>query len=73
MVGIVYGSDSHLPKIHDSLRFLEEQGVLFDVVVSSAHRTPDRMREWASRVDSCGIKLFRLVFGVYIYSKGSGA
>jgi len=57
MVGIICGSDSDLPKIADGLRILEEHGVPFEVVVSSAHRTPDRTREWASSAASRGIKV----------------
>ncbi len=56
-VGIILGSDSDLPKIKECFSILEEFGVPFEVVVSSAHRTPERTKEWAKQAADRGIKV----------------
>ena len=56
-VGIILGSDSDLPKIKECFSILEEFGVPFEVIVSSAHRTPERTKEWAKQAADRGIKV----------------
>ena len=46
-IGIITGSDSDLPKIADCFNILEEFGVEFEIIISSAHRTPEQTKEWA--------------------------
>ncbi|MCU0846329.1 MAG: 5-(carboxyamino)imidazole ribonucleotide mutase [Spirochaetes bacterium] len=57
LVGIILGSDSDLPKIQDCFGILEDFGVDFEIIVSSAHRSPDATREWASTARDRGIRL----------------
>jgi 5-(carboxyamino)imidazole ribonucleotide mutase len=57
LVGIVMGSDSDLPVMQaaaDILRYFE---IGFELTVVSAHRTPLRMVEYASRAKDRGLKL----------------
>jgi len=57
IVGIVMGSDSDLPVMQaaaDILRYFE---IGFELTVVSAHRTPLRMVEYASRAKDRGLKL----------------
>ncbi len=56
-IGIILGSDSDLPKINECFSILEEFGVPFEVIVSSAHRTPERTKEWAKQAAERGIKV----------------
>jgi 5-(carboxyamino)imidazole ribonucleotide mutase len=56
-IGIVVGSDSDLPVIADCFNILEEFGVDFEIVISSAHRTPEKTKEWASNAKDRGIKV----------------
>ncbi|HDP80992.1 MAG TPA: 5-(carboxyamino)imidazole ribonucleotide mutase [Spirochaetes bacterium] len=56
-VAIVLGSDSDLPKIRECFTLLEEFGVSFEVVVSSAHRSPDRTKEWARSLGERGVRV----------------
>ncbi len=56
-VAIVVGSDSDLPKIKDCFTILEEFGVSFEVTVSSAHRTPDKARDWAYSASERGVRV----------------
>ena len=52
------GSDSDLPTMKPAAEILEEQfGVACEVRVVSAHRTPDRMVEYARTAHMRGIKV----------------
>ena len=46
-VGIIMGSKSDLPVMQDAADVLKELGVEYEISVVSAHRTPDRMYEYA--------------------------
>ncbi len=56
-IGIILGSDSDLPKIKNCFTILEEFGVEFDLIVSSAHRTPEKTVEWVSSARERGLKV----------------
>ncbi len=47
LVGIVMGSDSDLPVMQESARILDELGIPSEVVISSAHRAPDKTADYA--------------------------
>jgi len=47
-VGIIMGSTSDLPVMEEAMRVLDELEVSYESTVISAHRTPDRMAEYAS-------------------------
>lgn len=57
MVGIIMGSDSDLPIMKQAAEILTEMKIQFELTVVSAHRTPDRMFEYAKSADSRGIKV----------------
>lgn len=63
LVSVVLGSDSDLPKVRSCFDLLEEFGVDFEVVVSSAHRTPERTKEWAIALRDRGVKAVIAVAG----------
>jgi len=48
LVGIIMGSDSDWPKIVATAAALDEFGVLYEVRVMSAHRTPEVVRQYAT-------------------------
>lgn len=56
LVGIIMGSDSDLPVMKEAAEFLEEMNVPFELTIVSAHRTPDRMIDYAKKAKSRGIK-----------------
>ncbi len=56
-VAIVMGSDSDWPKIRKVKDALDEFGVGCEVHVMSAHRTPDRVGEFARAAAGRGIKV----------------
>lgn len=57
MVGIIMGSKSDLNVMQAAADVLEELQVPFEMSVVSAHRTPERMFEYASKAANNGIKV----------------
>ena len=57
LVGIVMGSDSDWPKIKAAAAALDEFGVLYEVHVMSAHRTPEIVRQYATMAAARGLKV----------------
>jgi len=56
-VGIVLGSDSDLDVMMDAVRVLDELEVGSEVVVASAHRTPERTHEYARTAQARGLRV----------------
>lgn len=56
-VGIIMGSDSDLPVMQPAADFLGEMGIDFEMTVVSAHRTPDRMYDYARAARTNGINV----------------
>lgn len=57
MVAIIMGSDSDLSVMKEASVILEQFGVPHEVSIVSAHRTPDRMVEFAKTAHTRGIKV----------------
>lgn len=56
-VGIIMGSDSDLPVMAEAVRVLEELDIPYEITVVSAHRTPERMFEYAKSAHERGIEV----------------
>lgn len=56
-IGIIMGSISDLRVMQAALDFLKEKSIGFDVEIVSAHRTPERMLEYAKNAKSQGLKV----------------
>jgi 5-(carboxyamino)imidazole ribonucleotide mutase len=56
-VGIIMGSKSDLPIMKDAADILKEFDIQFEMTVVSAHRTPERMFEYAKNAASRGLKV----------------
>jgi len=65
-VGIIMGSDSDLPVMSAAAEILDKLGVPYELTVVSAHRTPQRMFDFAANAASNG-------FGVIIAGAGGAA
>jgi len=50
------GSDSDLPIMQDAAKFLEFIGIAYEIDIVSAHRTPDRMYDYAKTARQRGLK-----------------
>lgn len=57
VVGIIMGSQSDLKIMKDAAEFLEDLKVPTEVTVVSAHRTPGRLVEYASKARQRGLKV----------------
>jgi phosphoribosylaminoimidazole carboxylase len=55
IVGVIMGSDSDLPKMKAACEMLEKMKVPFEVSIVSAHRTPDRLVEYARSASERGL------------------
>lgn len=56
-VGIIMGSKSDLPIMDEAAAVLKELGVEYELTVVSAHRTPERMFDYATKALDRGIKV----------------
>ena len=56
-VAIIMGSDSDLPVMQPAADFLSELNIDFEMTVVSAHRTPDRMFDYARSARANGINV----------------
>ncbi len=57
LIGIIMGSDSDLPTMKSAIAICEEFDVACEVAIVSAHRTPERMVEYAQSAHQRGIKV----------------
>ncbi|BAF60729.1 hypothetical protein PTH_2548 [Pelotomaculum thermopropionicum SI] len=57
LVGIVMGSDSDLPVMREAVRVLDELEIPSEVVISSAHRAPDKTAGYARSAAGRGLKV----------------
>ena len=56
MISIIMGSDSDLPVMRQAADVLKELEIPFEVTIVSAHRTPDRMFDFATNAHGRGIQ-----------------
>ncbi|OWY65747.1 5-(carboxyamino)imidazole ribonucleotide mutase [cyanobacterium TDX16] len=56
-IGIIMGSDSDLPTMQDAIAVCEEFALAVEVAIVSAHRTPERMVEYAQSAHQRGLKV----------------
>ncbi|MFB2978290.1 5-(carboxyamino)imidazole ribonucleotide mutase [Microseira sp. BLCC-F43] len=56
LIGIIMGSDSDLPTMKEAIAILEEFQIPWEVAIVSAHRTPERMVEYAQSAHQRGLK-----------------
>ena len=57
MVGIIMGSKSDLHIMNEAAEVLQSLGVKYEMTVVSAHRTPERMFEYAQTAVSRGLQV----------------
>ena len=57
LVGVIMGSKSDEGVVGETAEVLDQMGVEHEVVVASAHRTPDRVRDYAMSARERGIEV----------------
>ena len=56
-VGIIMGSTSDLPVMQDAADILDELGIEYELDIVSAHRTPEKMFDYAQNAHKRGVKV----------------
>lgn len=56
LVGIIMGSDSDLPVMLPAARILDRFGIPYELTIVSAHRTPDRLVQYARSASTLGLR-----------------
>jgi len=57
VVGVIMGSQSDWPVMQKACDVLDQLGVAFEAKIVSAHRTPERLFDYAKRAKSRGLKV----------------
>ena len=56
-IGIIMGSDSDLPVMRGTADFLQAMEIQYELTIVSAHRTPDRLYEYAKSARARGLSV----------------
>ena len=70
LVSIVIGSKNDAPLIQPALDMLQQLNIEYEFSVMSAHRNPDRVREYASKVRERGIEVIIAAAGAAAHLPG---
>jgi 5-(carboxyamino)imidazole ribonucleotide mutase len=57
LVGVIMGSKTDEPLMQPALEALQQLGIEYEVSVISAHRTPDKAREYGLKAEERGIEV----------------
>ena len=57
LVGVVMGSKTDEPLMQPALDVLQQLGIEYEVSVISAHRTPDKVRDYGLKAEERGIEI----------------
>lgn len=57
LVGVVMGSDTDLPVMSETIKFLQDFGLSYEVEVTSAHRSPARTQDYARTAVERGLRV----------------
>lgn len=69
-VAIVMGSNSDWPILEPAEKILKEFGVEVEIIVASAHRTPDKVHEFASKARERGVEVIIAAAGLAAHLGG---
>ncbi|MBR3723710.1 MAG: 5-(carboxyamino)imidazole ribonucleotide mutase [Selenomonadaceae bacterium] len=69
-VAVIMGSDSDFPILKPATELLKDFGIELDVIVASAHRTPDKVREYVLNAQKEGIDAFIVAAGAAAHLAG---
>ena len=70
MVGIVIGSKTDEPLIQPALDILKQLGIKYELSVLSAHRNPDKVRDYATEVKQRGVEIIIAAAGAAAHLPG---
>jgi len=70
IVSIIMGSTSDFPVMEAAAKFLNEMHIPFEINALSAHRTPEKVEEFAKKAHSRGIKVIIAAAGMAAHLPG---
>jgi 5-(carboxyamino)imidazole ribonucleotide mutase len=70
LVGIVVGSKTDEPLIQPALDMLQQLNIEYEFTVMSAHRSPEKVREYASKAKGRGIEVIIAAAGFAAHLPG---
>jgi phosphoribosylaminoimidazole carboxylase PurE protein len=70
LVSVVMGSDSDLPIMTEATKVLEEFGIEHELILTSAHRTPQRTTKFANSAAGRGVKVIIVGAGAAAHLAG---
>lgn len=70
-VSIVMGSKSDYEVVSEASKILEKFGVKYELIISSAHRSPKRTAEYVAKAEQKGAKLFIAAAGMAAHLAGA--
>lgn len=72
-IGILMGSPGDREQLEDAIRLLQEMEVDHEVHVLSAHRNPDKVREYAAGAEKRGLQVLVCAAGLAAHLAGAVA
>jgi phosphoribosylaminoimidazole carboxylase PurE protein len=70
LVSVAMGSDSDLPIMTEATKILEEFGIAYELILTSAHRTPLRTTKFAGSAAKRGVKVIIVGAGAAAHLAG---
>ncbi|EAL3000267.1 5-(carboxyamino)imidazole ribonucleotide mutase [Campylobacter jejuni] len=72
-VSILMGSKSDYETMKEAVKTLESFGVKYELIISSAHRSPKRTKEYIANAEEKGVKVFIAAAGMAAHLAGAVA
>jgi 5-(carboxyamino)imidazole ribonucleotide mutase len=72
-VGVVTGSKTDKPLVQPALELLKQLGIDYEYSIISAHRNPDKVREYALKAKEAGIEVIIAAAGAAAHLPGAMA
>ncbi|GKY49986.1 N5-carboxyaminoimidazole ribonucleotide mutase [Campylobacter jejuni] len=72
-VSILMGSKSDYETMKEATKTLESFGVKYELIISSAHRSPKRTKEYIANAEEKGVKVFIAAAGMAAHLAGAVA
>jgi phosphoribosylaminoimidazole carboxylase PurE protein len=73
LVGILMGSASDLDVMNEAAKILEELGIAHEVVVTSAHRSPNKTADYTAKARDRGLQVLIVAAGLAAHLAGAVA
>ena len=70
LISVVMGSDSDLPVMIEATKILDEFGIGYELILTSAHRTPQRTTKFAASAAQRGVKVIIVGAGAAAHLAG---